>query len=285
MIPESAREIRDVLAARGLSPNRRLGQNFLADANLRDALVRDSGVGDGDLVLEVGPGLGTLTRGLLSTGARVVAVELDGGLFEHLSEEFDGEERLTLIHRDVLEGGAIAPEVLAALATGGGRWFTVSNLPYSAATPFLAAAARHPEPPARIMAMVQREVALRVTARPGQPDYGPLAVLFALFGRARIARDVGGRVFFPPPPVRSAVLVAEPAPGPPGDLAAGERASRMAFLHRRKSLRAALAAEVGSREQVDRVLDTLGIDGALRPEVIPPESYVRIGRALWGDSG
>lgn len=283
MIPETPGAILEALSARGLRPRKRYGQHFLADPNVRDAIVADAGVGPGDLVLEVGPGLGTLTVGLLRAGAEVLAVEVDRGLFAFLLAELGGEPGFGALHADVLARGDLAPEVREALAgrrAGAGRFLVVSNLPYGVATPLFAALARDEDAPERVVAMVQREVALRMVGRPGGPDYGPLAVLLGLRGRVRLLREVGGRVFVPPAAVRSAVVEFVPAPGPCGDAVAADRLAREAFLHRRKSLRRALLTRGRDPEAVDRALAAAGLTGEERPEVVAPEQFVSMARGM-----
>jgi 16S rRNA (adenine1518-N6/adenine1519-N6)-dimethyltransferase len=277
-VPETPGAVRRTLLERSIRPRKRWGQNFLADANLRDAVVADAGVRSGELVLEVGPGLGTLTKGLLARGAEVTAVELDPALVAFLVEAFAGEDRLTLVSGDVLQRGELAPAVEWVLA---GRPFrVVSNLPYSSASPFLAALARRDPPPDRITVMVQREVAARMAAAPGNRDYGPLAVLLALRGDVRILREVTGRVFVPPAAVRSAVVQVLPRPVDREWFLGGGRLAREAFLHRRKTLRRALTAAGYATPLVAEALADLGLDPGARPEAVDPESFAGLAERL-----
>ncbi len=277
-IPETPSEIRRVLAGRGLVPHRSRGQHFLSDRGVRDAIVDVSGVRPGDLVLEVGPGLGCLTKGLLEAGARVVAVEIDRGLCGFLREAFAGEDRLLLVEGDVLERGALSPRVLDALgSSSGGReeYRVVSNLPYSAATPFVAAAVGGDPPPASLAVMVQGEVARRMAARPGTREYGPLSVLLALRGRVRVVKEVKGTVFTPRARVSSAVVEILPRGG--GEKAeAADRLARALFRYRRKSLRRALAAAGYPREPSEAALRALGAPEGVRPENLSPEQFVEL---------
>jgi len=283
VIPESPGAIRRTLAELGHRPRRRLGQNFLADANIRDAIVRDAGVGEGDLVLEVGPGLGILTKGLLDAGAEVVAVEREPVLAGFLAAALAGEPRLTLLVRDVLERKAIAPEVWGEIdrRRGGPRRFLlVANLPYSVSSPLIAGLFGCPAPPERGVVMVQKEVAERMAGRVGTSDYGPLAVLLALRAETRILREVGGQVFVPRPPVRSAVVLVETRPGAGVEVDLGIRTARRAFLHRRKSIRKALTVAGYDASAVADALSACGIDAADRPERVAPEVWVELGRRL-----
>ncbi|MEN8149747.1 MAG: 16S rRNA (adenine(1518)-N(6)/adenine(1519)-N(6))-dimethyltransferase RsmA [Planctomycetota bacterium] len=283
MIPESPGAIRRTLKDLGHRPRKRLGQNFLADANIRDAIVRDAGVGEGDLVLEVGSGLGTLTKGLLAAGADVVAVEREPVLAEFLEEALAGEPRFTLLTRDVMERKAIAPEVREAIGSrraAARRFLFVANLPYSVSTPLIVGLFGAPSPPDRGVVMVQKEVADRMAGRVGTSDYGPLAVLLALRAETRILREVGGQVFIPRPPVRSAVVSLTTRAGAGGDADLGTRTARRAFLHRRKSIRKALCTVGYDAGPVSEALAACGIEPSARPETVAPEAWVELGRRL-----
>ena len=281
MIPESPAEIRAVLSERGLAPLKRLGQSFLADRNLRDAIVGAAGIRAGERILEVGPGLGMLTRGLLDAGAEVVAVEIDRGLAAFLREALSAELQFTLIEGDVLAKKKIHPDALSAL---GEDFRVVANLPYSAATPFLAALARLPDPPAGALVMVQAEVARRLAAAPGEKDYGPLAVLMALRGEVSVVREIGGRVFVPPVKVRSALVsIAFRKDGLERALL-GERTARSAFLHRRKALRRSLLSAGHPEERVARAIERAGADPTARPETLPLSMFVAMGEVLFGSA-
>ena len=282
MIPQSPGQVRAVLKERGLAPSKRLGQSFLADRNLRDAIVKSAEVEPGDRVLEVGPGLGMLTLGLLDAGARVVAVELDRGLSAFLREEFSAEPSLRLIEGDILHHREIRPDALEALEALEGRFRVVSNLPYSAATPFIAALARLPAPLEGVVVMVQYEVARRLAAGPGEKDFGPLAVLMSLRGEARILREIGGRVFVPPVKIRSALISITLSQGRRERALIGERAARDAFLYRRKSLRRSLIFAGHAGETVSLAIEAAGADPTARPETLSPDMFVAIGEILYG---
>jgi 16S rRNA (adenine1518-N6/adenine1519-N6)-dimethyltransferase len=282
VIPATPAEIRTVLSDRGLAPRKRFGQHVLADANLRDAVVREAGVGPGDLVIEVGPGLGTLTRGLLDAGAEVVAAEVDRGLCEFLAEALGGEERFMLFTGDALTRGELRGDLLAAVRErrGGRRLLVVSNLPYSVATPLFSFLALLPDAPDSVTAMVQREVARRMTAAPGSGDYGPLSILLNLRGEVRIVREVGGRVFFPSAPVQSALVRFVPGPGDLERLRAADRLARGVFQHRRKALGSALRAAGHEPDRVREALLALGLDAGRRPETLVPADFPALAALL-----
>ncbi|MFM9994586.1 MAG: 16S rRNA (adenine(1518)-N(6)/adenine(1519)-N(6))-dimethyltransferase RsmA [Phycisphaerales bacterium] len=205
---QTATQIKELLASRGLSPRKSLGQNFLIDHNLIRRLVEASGVGAGDVVLEVGPGTGTLTEELLARGCAVVACELDHGLAALLRERLAAHAaagRFTLVEGDCLASKrALSPDVVAAL---GGRAFRlVANLPYGAASPLmLALLCEHPAC-GSMHVTIQREVADRLLAAPGTEHYGTLGVVAqAVAGVTRVAA-LPPECFWPRPEVTSAMV-------------------------------------------------------------------------------
>ncbi len=201
---QSLTEIKALLAQAGQSPKKALGQNFLIDANLVRKLIDASGVGEGDVVLEVGPGTGTLTEGLLARGCEVVASELDDGLCDLLTERLEGH-RCTIVRGDCLASKrAISNDVLRALA---GRPFTlVANLPYHAATPLmLRLMTAHAECKAQFVT-VQREVAERLCAGPGIRAYGSVSVVAGAVCEARMLGVLAPSCFWPRPEVTSAMM-------------------------------------------------------------------------------
>lgn len=237
-------EIKSLLESRGLRPKRSLGQNFLVDHNLIRKLVDASGVRSGDLVLEVGPGTGTMTEELLARGCEVIACELDDGLAAMLRERIPtlpggvAGGRFTLIHRDCLEDKHhLAPEIVAALA--GRRFALVANLPYGAATPLMMTLLLA-FPACGCMAVtIQREVADRLLAEPNNKDYGPLAVIAQVVARVERIAKAPPECFWPRPDVTSAMVLLTRRIDPPpatSDLAGLSDLLRDLFAHRRKQL-------------------------------------------------
>lgn len=229
-------EIRTMLHQRGLRPKRSLGQNFLIDHNLIRKLVDASGVGEGDLVLEVGPGTGTLTDELLARGCRVVACELDSGLCSLLRDRFADADRFELVEGDCLAGKrALSPALDARL---GDRAFTlVANLPYGAGTPLLLVLlTRYPQ--CRSMHVtIQREVADRVMAEPGTEPYGSISVVAQSLAEVRRVANIPPQCFWPRPKVDSAMITIErrPTPGAFDPVALAELCQRV-FTQRRKQI-------------------------------------------------
>lgn len=228
-------EIRSMLSERGLAPRKRLGQNFLTDHNLIRKLVDTSGVGAGDLVLEVGPGTGTLTDELLARGASVVASELDAGLAELLRDRFAGSDGFTLIEGDCLDGSRrVAPAILGALA--GRRYTLVANLPYGAATPLMLVLLTDPGCRGQFVT-IQREVADRLLAGPGSKAYGSVSVAMQVLARVERIATLPPGCFWPQPEVTSAMVSIVPAEPPLGLEAAGFLAfCQRVFVGRRKQL-------------------------------------------------
>jgi 16S rRNA (adenine1518-N6/adenine1519-N6)-dimethyltransferase len=265
-----------VIAAHGLSAKKALGQNFLLDLNLTAKIARLAGdLAQAD-VLEIGPGPGGLTRGLLAEGARrVVVVEKDARCLPALAEiaaAYPG--RL-----DVVEGDALALDLTGRLMP---PVRVVANLPYNVGTELLV---RWLTPPAwppfweSLTLMFQKEVAERIVARPGSKAYGRLAVLAQWRCEARIVLTLPPEAFTPPPKVSSAVvhLTALPVPRHPADPAVLSRVVAAAFNQRRKMLRASLR---GLSPDVEDLLHEAGIDPTARAEEIPVEGFCALARAL-----
>ena len=270
--------LRDVIATHGLSARKALGQNFLLDLNLTAKIARAAGDLSGCDVLEVGPGPGGLTRGLLAEGARrVLAIEKDARCLpalEEIAAAYPG--RLEVINADALAldwSAHLSPPVKV-----------VSNLPYNVGTELLI---RWLTPPAwppvwqSLTLMFQREVADRIVATPGSKTYGRLAILAQWRSDARIALTLPPEAFTPPPKVHSALVhfTALPSPRFPADQAVLERVVAKAFNQRRKMLRAALKGLAPDIE--DRIL-AAGLKPTDRAEQISIEGFCALARAVAG---
>ncbi len=237
------------LAERGFSPSSILGQNFLVDPNLLRSIAGTFALGPEDLVVEIGPGPGSLTQPLVETGAEVLAFEVDPRLVAFLEEEaasWEKGDRLRLVTLDILEGGKLNPAFVEALTTAGvpQRPYTLmSNLPYSVAGPVLANLAVSTVPPARMACLVQWEMGRRLVAGPGSKEYGPLGILVQSAFAVRIVKRVSPQVFRPRPKVDSALLALERREGVPFLALEPEareafgRFLRKLFATRRKALR------------------------------------------------
>jgi len=264
--------LREVIARHGLNASRALGQNFLLDTQLLARIARVPGPLAGELVYEVGPGPGGLTRALLDTGANVVAVERDRRCLPALAELGEvAQGRLTLIEDDAL---AIDEP---SLVTGA---HVVANLPYNVGTAlFTRWLGGEAWPPwwKSLTLMFQQEVAERIAARPGSGAYGRLSILAQWRSEARIAMKVHRSAFVPPPKVMSAVVHLRPCKAPDRVSAATlERLTAAAFGQRRKMLRSSL--QVWSAALT--ALEVTGIDPQRRAETLSVDEFVSIARAI-----
>src|SRR6266516_1519058 len=227
-----ATELRGLAGRYGVIPRRSLGQNFLLDPNIARAIVRDAGVGPGDRVVEIGAGLGSLTLALDGSGADVVAVELDPGLVDALSDVLQDHPRVRVVRAD-----AMRLDWDSVLGPGDDPWILCANLPYNIATPLvLDVLARVPKV-VRSVVMMQREVGERLAARPGDDAYGAVSVRVPYRATASTIRRVPPEVFWPRPKVESVVVRLDRLSAPPVEVDE-ERLWRVidgAFAQRRKT--------------------------------------------------
>ncbi|MBW7904724.1 MAG: 16S rRNA (adenine(1518)-N(6)/adenine(1519)-N(6))-dimethyltransferase RsmA [Phycisphaerae bacterium] len=282
-------EIRTLLAAAGLSPQYRFGQNFLIDLNLMRKLVDAAGLNSEDVVLEVGPGTGSLTELLLASGAHVVAAEIDRGLCDLLRRRLGDHPRFTLVEGDALSTKhQVNPALLDSLRKtsrltqpAGGRDHTiplklVANLPYQVATPLLIELLCGDPPFARLCATIQKEVGQRLAARPATETYGPASVVVQTLARVETLAHLPPEAFWPRPQVHSVMLRLTPLPEARSrvrDAAGLAGFVSRAFRQRRKMLRSSLqtlAAESAA------LLETAGISGAARAEELTPADWERL---------
>jgi 16S rRNA (adenine1518-N6/adenine1519-N6)-dimethyltransferase len=249
----------------------KLGQHFLADSNLLEAIVRDAALDPADVALEIGGGEGALTQELAARAAHVHVIELDRELSEGLEGLAGRLENVSVVRGDAMriDLPALAPAPTAV----------VSNLPYSIATPVLLRTITELPTVVAWTVMVQREIADRLRAAPGSRTYGAPSVLVQLACEVRLLRTVDRAVFSPRPRVDSALLrLSRRAPAPSPALAGLVRA---AFAHRRKPLAGSVELEGGpSRPTVREALGDLGLDEAARAEALAPSDFVRLSERL-----
>nr|WP_255378295.1 16S rRNA (adenine(1518)-N(6)/adenine(1519)-N(6))-dimethyltransferase RsmA [Quadrisphaera sp. DSM 44207] len=260
-----------------MRPTKQLGQNFVVDPGTVRRIAARAGVGPDDVVVEVGPGLGSLTLALLATGARVVAVEVDPVLAAQLpltvaERRPDLAGHLRVVAGDALRVGALPGPDPTAL---------VANLPYNVAVPVLLTMLQRFPTLRGALVMVQAEVAERLAAAPGSRTYGVPSVKAAWYAEVSTAGAVGRTVFWPVPNVDSG-LVRLVRRDPPPTRASREQVFAVvdaAFAQRRKTLRAALAPWAGSGAEAERVLRAAGVDPSLRGERLSVADFARIASA------
>ena len=263
--------LRETLAEHGLLAKKSFGQHFLLDLNITRKIARLAEVGEGDHVIEVGPGPGGLTRALLETGAKVTAVEADPR-FAPLLEELS-----------VASGGALTVRLEDALKTdeasvaAGAPAHIVSNLPYNVGTPLLIKWLTGAFTPASMTLMFQKEVADRVAAEPGSEAYGRLSVIAQATSHAAVVMDVPARAFTPPPKVSSAVARLTPRADRPAPerLEALQRVTAATFGQRRKMLRSSLKVLGGAE-----LCEAAGIAPDARAETIDVAGFLALADAL-----
>jgi len=263
----------ELLRAHGLRPKKEWGQNFLGDPSILEALAALAQVGRGDTVVELGAGLGHLTRALLGTGARVVAVERDRELAPILRDQ--------LPEAEVVEADAKSFDLRPV--AGGGKVVVCGNLPYHLTSPILFHLLEQRGFVRRAVLLLQREVAERVAAQPGGREYGILSVLVQHAADARIGLEVGRHAFTPPPEVDSSALVLEFLEKPRAEVSDEKRFRalvKQAFAQRRKTLWNALAPLEGGRAALERA----AIDPKRRAETLSVAEFAAIERAFSGSA-
>ena len=265
-----------ILRAFDLHASRRLGQNFLISPGVVRAVVEAAEIENGDRVLEIGPGIGTLTQGLLEAGAEVTAVELDKKLPAVLAETLRGYEHLKVVQGDILK-----TDIPALM--GDHPFKVAANLPYYITTPILLSLLEQSLPITHIVTMVQKEVAERMTARPGGKDYGALSVAVQYHTEPEIVLDVPPSCFFPAPEVDSAVIACTVRQTPAvavQDEKLFFRVVKASFGQRRKTLSNALKPLGFSKAQIEDALLGAGIDSTRRGETLSLEEFAAIANKL-----
>jgi len=270
-------DVREIAARLGVRPSKRLGQNFVVDPGTVRRLVTLAGLSPDDVALEVGPGIGSLTLGLLGAARHVVAVEVDAALAAELPRTVAARTphlagRLHVVTADAARIGELPGEPPTAL---------VANLPYNVAVPVVLHLLGSVPSLARGLVMVQAEVADRMTAPPGSRVYGVPSVKLAWFASARRAGPVPRTVFWPVPNVDSGLVAFTRRP-PPADAVSRDEVFAVvdaAFAQRRKTLRAALARWAGTPQLAERILRDADVDPGARGESLTVAAFARVARA------
>jgi 16S rRNA (adenine1518-N6/adenine1519-N6)-dimethyltransferase len=250
-----------------IRPKKSLGQNFLRDPHYLNRIADAARLGPEDQVLEIGPGLGHLTRVLAERAKEVLALEIDDRLVPRLQDEFSGVSNVSIIHADALE---------YSYETLDGRWKVVANLPYYISTPIIQRLIAHRDKFLSLTLMLQKEVAERIAAPPGGRDYGFLSVLVQLYAVPRLEFKVPPGAFTPKPEVDSVVLtltIRDRAAVPLRDESFFMTLVKAAFSQRRKTLRNSLKQLNAPKERLDRAFEATGIDLGRRAETLTVEEF------------
>ncbi len=268
----------------GISPNHKLGQNFLMDQNLLKLVVRSADIQPTDIILEVGTGTGGLTVQMAPKAKRVVTVELDPQLFQLAGEELFSCGNVTMLNMDVLKNkNRLNPEVMKTIQevreqNPGSDLKLVANLPYSVATPIMTNLLGLPDPPKSMTVLIQKEVGERMIAAPGTKDYGALSLWCQCQADVKIVRVIPPGVFFPPPKVFSAIVHLEYRPEKRAkfeDLDGWHDFIRAMFFHRRKFLRSELIScfkNILEKPDVDAILEEMNLTPETRAEQLDLET-------------
>lgn len=286
MQPTRPSDVKTWCLAHEFHPNRTLGQNFLVDRNILDAIVAAAELKPGDAVLEVGPGLGAVTGALLAAGVHVTAIEKDRRLAAWLRESLGEDERLTLLEADMLD--VSLDTLLLDDATGRPRFSAcVSNLPYSVGTRILLELCRHPLAPPRLVVTVQREVAERLAADAGSKVRGQAGVWVRQNYDVSLLRTIKPTCFWPRPEIASTLVRLERHERLPMNDEARrvfDALTRHAFMHRRKQmvalLRLAPPALALADDRIEAVLTQAGIEPTSRPEALTDAQWASLTRVL-----
>jgi 16S rRNA (adenine1518-N6/adenine1519-N6)-dimethyltransferase len=284
---QSKQQIQQLLVSAGVEPNKRFGQNFLVDLNLMRLLVDTANIGNEDIVLEVGCGTGSLTQALAERADKVIAVEMDETLAKIAARELANAGNVEVINADILENKStinrtISGTIELARKKRPSRFLLVSNLPYSIASPLMMNLITGPTVADAMYVTVQKEVADRMTAAPGDRHYGTLSIHIAATGDIKTERNLKPTVFWPAPQVSSAMI---------SFIRKAEKVSRIQNMellgdvinlfmqHRRKMVQACVKFAASKLAEIDNwpeIFQKCSIDPHNRPEQLTPEDFIAI---------
>jgi 16S rRNA (adenine1518-N6/adenine1519-N6)-dimethyltransferase len=276
--PASPSNANALLRAQGLRPRKRWGQNFLCDRNVLDRIARAAALEPGDHTLEIGAGLGGLTRSLADLSVSVTTVEIDRLLEPILQETLEDKQNVRIVFEDFLK---LDLATLLDEAFGDRPGVVVANIPYYITTPILERLIEHKHRIKRVVLLVQLEFAQRMVAEPGTEEYGAMSVYVQYHTSVELVGKVPRHVFLPAPEVSSAIVTLDPVT--PGSVSVKDEALffrlvRAAFGQRRKTVANALSSKETSmtRESVERVLNAAGIDPGRRGETLALAEFARV---------
>lgn len=255
--------------------SKKLGQNFLIKRGIVDEIVHAAELTPGEPVLEVGPGIGTLTQGLAQSGADVTAIELDRRLLEVLDTTLASYDNVRIIHGDVLK--LDVPSIMNHKL-----FKVVANLPYYITTPIIMSLLESKLPIERLVVMVQKEVALRMVAKPGTKDYGALSVAVQYYTEPDIVLDVPPKSFLPAPAVTSSVIRCVLRDKPPVDVIDEKlffRVVKAGFAQRRKTFANTMKTTGLSKDRIEELLAKANIDGQRRGETFTLQEFADVANA------
>lgn len=273
----------DVIQKHGFRFQKKYGQNFLIDTHVLDKIVSAAGVTKDDLVLEIGPGIGTMTQYLAEAAREVVAVEIDKNLIPILEETLSEYDNVTILNEDILKVDIAA---LAEEKNGGKPIKVVANLPYYITTPIIMGLFESGVPLDNITIMVQKEVADRMQVGPGTKDYGALSLAVQYYAKPEIVANVPPNCFIPRPNVGSAVIRLTRYPEPPVKVEDPKKMFaliRASFNQRRKTLVNGLsnAPEIkASKEEVQNAIAKMGLSETIRGEALTLEQFAALSNLL-----
>lgn len=255
--------------------SKKLGQNFLIKRGIVDEIVKAADLQEGEPVLEIGPGIGTLTQGLAQSGANVTAIELDTRLLEVLDTTLAQYSNVTIVHGDVLK--LDVPSIM-----NNEPFKVVANLPYYITTPIIMSLLESRLPIERLVVMVQKEVALRMVAKPGTKDYGALSVAVQYYTKPDIVLDVPPKSFLPAPAVTSSVIRCVLRDKPPVDVIDEKlffRVVKAGFEQRRKTFANTMKTTGLSKDRIEELLAKANIDGQRRGETFTLQEFADVANA------
>ena len=255
--------------------SKKLGQNFLIKRGIVDEIVKAADLQEGEPVLEIGPGIGTLTQGLAQSGANVTAIELDTRLLEVLDTTLAQYSNVTIVHGDVLK--LDVPSIM-----NNEPFKVVANLPYYITTPIIMSLLESRLPIGRLVVMVQKEVALRMVAKPGTKDYGALSVAVQYYTKPDIVLDVPPKSFLPAPAVTSSVIRCVLRDKPPVDVIDEKlffRVVKAGFAQRRKTFANTMKTTGLSKDRIEELLAKANIDGQRRGETFTLQEFADVANA------
>ena len=280
---------RGILEKYGIHAKKKFGQNFLINAAIVDGIIEAAGITAEDCVLEIGPGIGTMSQRLSQEAGRLVCVEIDESLRPILNDTLEGYDNITILWQDILKTDLAR---LREEENGGKPFLVVANLPYYISTPVIMKLLQDAVPPRACTVMVQKELALRMAASPGSKDYGELSVVTGFFAAPEIVCTVPPSAFFPQPKVDSCVIRLVPRDVPPvvpRDRNFFFRVVKEAFAHRRKTLINSLSVCGDTRFSKERVAQALrclpsgegtGVEENIRAERLTMEQFAMLSDAL-----